>query len=118
QLSRGWRLLRAARRPFLSATVVPVGLGTAIAGFDGAWHWWVCLLTLFGAAFVHLGLNVANDVFDTMSGADPANTTPTQFSGGSRVIMYGLLTLKQMAAMSIAFYLAAVVIGLILAATR
>jgi 1,4-dihydroxy-2-naphthoate octaprenyltransferase len=118
KLSRGWLFLRATRLPFLSATVVPVGLGTAVAGLNGAWHWWVFLLTLFGAAFVHLGLNVANDVFDTMSGADPANTTPTQFSGGSRVIMYGLLSTKQMAAMSIAFYLAAVVIGLILAATR
>src|SRR5205814_4769174 len=118
RLDTGWLLLRATRLPFLSATVVPVGLGTAIAALHGAWHWWVFLLTLFGAAFVHLGLNVANDVFDTMSGADGANTTPTQFSGGSRVIMYGLLTLKQMAAMSIAFYLAAVVIGLILAATR
>src|SRR5436190_9563750 len=76
KLSRGWLFLRATRLPFLSATVVPVGLGTAIAGLNGAWHWWVFLLTLFGAAFVHLGLNVANDVFDTMSGADQANTTP------------------------------------------
>ena len=118
KLSRGWLFLRATRLPFLSATVVPVGLGTAIAGFDGAWHWWLFLLTLFGAAFVHLGLNVANDVFDTMSGADSANTTPTQFSGGSRVILYGLLTLRQMALMSAGFYLAAIAIGLFLAADR
>jgi 1,4-dihydroxy-2-naphthoate polyprenyltransferase len=118
KLSRGWLFLRATRLPFLSATVIPVGLGTAIAGLNGAWHWWVFLLTLLGACFVHLGLNIANDVFDTMSGADQANTTPTQFSGGSRVIMYGLLSLKQMAAMSAAFYLGAIVIGLILAATR
>jgi 1,4-dihydroxy-2-naphthoate octaprenyltransferase len=118
KLSRGWLFLRATRLPFLSATVIPVGLGTAIAGLNGAWHWWVFLLTLVGAACVHLGLNVANDVFDTMSGADQANTTPTQFSGGSRVIMYGLLTHKQMAAMSIAFYLVAIAIGLFLSATR
>ena len=118
RLSRGWLFLRATRLPFLSATVVPVGLGTAIAGLNGAWHWWVFLLTFLGACFVHLGLNVANDVFDTMSGADQANTTPTQFSGGSRVIMYGLLSLKQMAALSIGFYLAAIAVGLILAATR
>jgi 1,4-dihydroxy-2-naphthoate octaprenyltransferase len=118
QLSPGWLFLRATRLPFLSATVVPVGLGTAIAALNGAWHWWLFLLTLFGAAFVHLGLNVANDVFDTMSGADAANTTPTQFSGGSRVILYGLMSLRQMALLSATFYAAAIGIGLFLAVDR
>ena len=55
------------------------------------------MLTIVGAAFVHLGLNVANDVFDTAQGADDANVTPTQFSGGSRVIQYGLVSLRRMA---------------------
>ena len=95
-----------------------MGLGAAIAALHGSCHWWLFLLTLFGAAFVHLGLNVANDVFDTMSGADAANTTPTQFSGGSRVILYGLLSLRQMALLSMAFYAAAVGIGLFLAVDR
>ena len=35
---------------------------------------------------------MANDVFDTCQGADDANVTPTQFSGGSRVIQYGLVS--------------------------
>jgi 1,4-dihydroxy-2-naphthoate polyprenyltransferase len=118
KLSGGWLLLRATRLPFLSAMVVPVGLGTAIAALDGAWHWWLFLLTLFGAAFVHLGLNVANDVFDTMSGADAANTTPTQFSGGSRVILYGLMSRRQMALLSTGCYATAIGIGLFLAVDR
>jgi 1,4-dihydroxy-2-naphthoate octaprenyltransferase len=118
KLSRGWLFLRATRLPFLSATVVPVGLGTAVAALNGEWHWWLFLLALFGAAFVHLGLNVANDVFDTMSGADAANTTPTQFSGGSRVILYGLMSLRQMALLSASFYAAAIGIGLFLAVDR
>ena len=46
---------------------------------------------------MHLGLNVANDVFDTLSGADAANVTPTQFSGGSRVVHYGLVKLREAA---------------------
>ena len=118
KLSRGWLFLRATRLPFLSATAIPVGLGTVIAALDGAWHWWLFLLTLVGAAFVHLGLNVANDVFDTMSGADAANTTPTQFSGGSRVILYGLMSVRQMALLSAGFYAAAIGIGLFLAVDR
>ena len=112
KLAAGWLFLRATRLPFLSATVVPVGLGIAVAAFDGAWHWWLAILTLVAAACVHLGLNVANDVFDTTSGADRANVTPTQFSGGSRVILYGLLSLRQMVGLMLAFYAVGVGIGL------
>jgi 1,4-dihydroxy-2-naphthoate octaprenyltransferase len=71
-----------------------------------------------GAAFVQLGLNVANDVFDTIQGADDANVTPTKFSGGSRVIQYGLVSLRQMAMLAATFYVAAALIGLVLLATR
>jgi 1,4-dihydroxy-2-naphthoate octaprenyltransferase len=118
RLARFWLFLRATRLPFLSATAVPVLLGIAAAANDGRFHLGFALLTLVGAACIHLGLNVANDVFDTMSGADAANTTPTQFSGGSRVIHYGLLSLRSMALISAAFYLAGIAIGLYLAAER
>jgi 1,4-dihydroxy-2-naphthoate polyprenyltransferase len=118
RLAPGWLFLRATRLPFLTATVVPVGLGISIAALHGQWHWWLAILTLIGGMAVHLGLNVANDVFDTMSGADQANVTPTQFSGGSRVILYGLLSLRQMVQMMLGFYAVAVGIGLYLAVTR
>jgi 1,4-dihydroxy-2-naphthoate octaprenyltransferase len=109
-----WLALRTTRAPFLTATVIPVVLGVAAAALDGAWSFWLGALTLLGAAFIHLALNVANDVFDTMSGADPANTRPTQFSGGSRVIHYGLVSLRGAAMISAAFYLAGIAIGLYL----
>jgi 1,4-dihydroxy-2-naphthoate polyprenyltransferase len=118
KLSRGWLFLRATRLPFLSATVVPVGLGIAIAGKDGAFSWWLALLTLIGACAVQLGLNVANDVFDTMSGADAANVTPTQFSGGSRVVHYGLMRMRSLALLGIGFYAVAIAVGLYLAFDR
>jgi 1,4-dihydroxy-2-naphthoate polyprenyltransferase len=115
RLSPFWLFLRATRLPFLSATVVPIGLGIAIAADHGAWRWWLAVLTLIAGACVHLGLNVANDVFDTASGADAANVTPTQFSGGSRVIHYGLLSMRQMRLMSFGFYAVGLGIGLYLA---
>ena len=118
KLSFGWLFLRATRLPFLSATVIPVLLGLAVAAYQGEWHWIPGVLTLVAACCIHLGLNVANDVFDTMSGADQANVTPTQFSGGSRVILYGLLSLRQMASMSAAFYTVGLGIGVYLAVTR
>jgi 1,4-dihydroxy-2-naphthoate octaprenyltransferase len=75
-------------------------------------------LTIVGAAFVQLGLNVANDVFDSALGADDANVTPTKYSGGSRVIQYGLVSFRQMATLATAFYVAAGAIGLVLLALR
>jgi len=118
KLSKGWLFLRATRLPFLSATVIPVGLGIAIAGNDGAFSWWLALLTLVGACAVQLGLNVANDVFDTASGADAANVTPTQFSGGSRVVHYGLMSMRSLVLMMVGFYAVAIGIGLFLAIDR
>jgi 1,4-dihydroxy-2-naphthoate octaprenyltransferase len=115
RLSFGWLALRTTRAPFLTATAVPILLGIAAAALDGGWSFFLAALTFLAGSLVHLGLNVANDVFDTMSGADAANTTPTQFSGGSRVVHYGLVRLPALAALSAAFYLVGIGLGLYLA---
>ena len=60
----------------------------------------------------------SNDVFDSAQGADDANVTPTQFSGGSRVIQYGLVSFRQMASLATAFFVAGAAIGLVLLATN
>jgi 1,4-dihydroxy-2-naphthoate polyprenyltransferase len=96
QMAAGWRFFLATRLPFLTATIVPVFLGLAAAGYDRHFSLGLAVLTLVGAMAVHLGLNVANDVFDTLSGVDDVNFTPTKFSGGSRVLQYGLVSLRQM----------------------
>jgi len=118
RLSFGFLTLRTTRLPFLTATIVPVVLGILIAASHGSFDLVAAALTIIGASFVQLGLNVANDVFDTVQGADDANVTPTQFSGGSRVIQYGLVTLRQMATLATVFYVLAGVIGLVLLATH
>ena len=118
QLSRGWLFLRATRLPFLSATLIPVAIGLAIAAANGFFDVLTAVLTVVGAAAVHLGLNVANDVFDTRLGADDANVNPTQYSGGSRVIQYGLVSLGGMQRLGLVFYAVATVIGLLLLALR
>jgi len=118
KLSFGSLTLRTTRLPFLTATIIPVVLGILIAASHGAFDLVSAALTVIGASFVQLGLNVANDVFDTVQGADDANVTPTKFSGGSRVIQYGLVSLRQMAGLATVFYVLAGIIGLILLATR
>ncbi len=116
QMSTGWRFFLATRLPFLTATVVPVFLGLAAAVYDRHFSLGLAALTLVGAMAVHLGLNVANDVFDTMSGVDDVNFTPTKFSGGSRVLQYGLVNMRQMMALAAVFYAVAIIVGLVLVA--
>jgi 1,4-dihydroxy-2-naphthoate octaprenyltransferase len=118
KLSFGFLTLRTTRLPFLTATIIPVVLGILIAASHGYFDLVAAALTVIGAAFVQLGLNVANDVFDTVQGADDANVTPTKFSGGSRVIQYGLVSLRQMAGLATLFYVLAGLIGLVLLATH
>lgn len=116
KLSPGWRFFLATRVPFLSATVIPVFLGAVIARFDGFSAWWYVLLALLGASAIHLGLNVVNDIFDEE--ADDANTTPTPFSGGSRMLQYGLVSRRQMGLLAGTMFGAGIGIGLLLCAMR
>jgi 1,4-dihydroxy-2-naphthoate octaprenyltransferase len=114
RLSLGWLFLRTTRLPFLSATFIPVLLGIAIAARGGSFNPWLAVLTVVGAAFAHLAINVSNDIFDTLSGADEANVNPTPFSGGSRVLLYDLVTLRQLIALAAALLATTVGIGLFL----
>ena len=117
-LSAFWTVFLATRLPFLTATIIPVALGGAIAAADGAfaWGWW--LLCLLAAVCAHLAINVINDVADADSGSDEANVTPTPFSGGSRVIQYGLVSRRTMVITAVGLYAVAAAVGLVLAATR
>ncbi|HEV3471677.1 MAG TPA: prenyltransferase, partial [Actinomycetota bacterium] len=111
-MSLGWLFFLATRLPFLTATIVPVLLGALIARSHGFSSWWFTVLALLGGSAIHLGLNIANDVSDATSGADEANVNPTMFSGGSRVIQYGLVSLKAMRVASAACYAIGIAIGL------
>ena len=109
-------VVRELRAEFLTASVIPVLLAGAVAHFEtGVFDWPFFLLTLFGAAFLHIGTNVANDYFDHLSGNDPVNIRYIRpFTGGSRLIQQKLLTPKTVLNIAIAFYAAAIVIGVIL----
>lgn len=118
RLSRFWTFFTATRVPFLTATLVPVMLGAVVARAHGFTAWWLVVLALLGAACIHLGLNVLNDVFDADSGADEANVTPTPFSGGSRVIQHGIVSPQAMWWTATAFFVAGSGIGVGLAVAR
>ncbi len=94
------------RAPFLAASLLPAGLGAAVALFHiGAFDWLHFAFTLLGVAALHAGSNVANDYFDHKSGCDEANTDYARpFTGGSRLIQEGLLTPRQVLTESILLY--------------
>jgi 1,4-dihydroxy-2-naphthoate polyprenyltransferase len=118
RLALPWLILRTTRLPFLTATLVPVFLGLAIAARHGPFDWLAAILVIIGGSFAHLAVNVTNDIFDTLSGADAANVNPTQFSGGSRVLHYGLLSLRELSTWAALLYAGAIAIGLALLAIR
>jgi 1,4-dihydroxy-2-naphthoate octaprenyltransferase len=118
RLALPWLILRTTRLPFLTATLVPVFLGLAIAARHGPFDWVAAVLAVIGGSFAHLAINVTNDIFDTLSGADAANVNPTQFSGGSRVLHYGLLSMRELVSWAAILYLGAIATGLVLLAIR
>ncbi|MGI6603901.1 MAG: prenyltransferase [Firmicutes bacterium] len=81
----------AVRGPFVTASVLPVLVGTAMAfGHGLPLNGRYFLLNLLGVVALHFGANAANDYFDYLSGADPARPVKP-FSGGSGLLQKGVL---------------------------
>lgn len=66
---RAWLL--AARPKTLSAAVVPVLIGSALAAHEpAAITWWVFFCALIGAVLIQIATNLINDALDFRKGAD------------------------------------------------
>lgn len=108
------RYFAATRPAFLSATFIACLLGTAGAANGGtqtstslAW------VTLILALVAHAAVNVLNDYFDALNGTDALNTDRLfPFTGGSRFIQNGVLTLRETAVFGYALMLATILGGL------
>jgi 1,4-dihydroxy-2-naphthoate octaprenyltransferase len=80
--------LLAARPKTLSAAVVPVWIGTALAAHEPtAITWWVFACALAGALFIQIATNFINDALDFKKGADTSERL-----GPIRVTSAGLLS--------------------------
>ena len=101
------------RLPFLTATIVPILVGAAVANFMGYDVSWSLLgLTILGGSFLHIGTNTANDYFDHTSGTDEANYNyMVPYSGGSRSIQMGLISAKGMLTVSLVSFALSAVVG-------
>jgi 1,4-dihydroxy-2-naphthoate polyprenyltransferase len=91
------RFFVAVRPAFLSVTFVGCLLGLASATLSGVTlNPLTATVTLLFALLAHGGANVVNDYYDAKSGCDAANDERVfPFTGGSRVIQNGVLSLQE-----------------------
>jgi len=113
---RDW--LAELRAPFLTASVVPVVVGAAVAWWElGSLDWALLALTLLGVVLLHLGANVSNDYWDFLRGTDVVNRNRTPFSGGSGLLTDGRLRPRAVLRTGLALLCAGAAVGLYLAST-
>ncbi|MEK7875899.1 MAG: prenyltransferase [Pseudomonadota bacterium] len=108
------RYFLATRPAFLSVT-----LFAALLGLAGAYHSGMSVAPLSATATVifavlaHAGINVLNDYYDELNGTDRNNTERIYpYTGGSRFIQNGVLTLRETAAFGVLLVLTVIVGGL------
>jgi 1,4-dihydroxy-2-naphthoate polyprenyltransferase len=111
------RLFLATRPKFLTASVLPVLVGTAWgATVAGHFDFTVGLLALVATALVHAASNVINDVGDEVTGTDRANVDYIHpYTGGSRFITNSIMTLREMHRWAWVLFGVASLLGLALA---
>lgn len=114
------RLFLSTRPKFLTASVLPVLIGTAWgASFIGHFDLTAALLGLLATALVHAASNVINDVGDEVSGSDRMNLDRIYpYTGGSRFIQNRIMTVPEMNRWGLVLLVAAGVVGAVLAALK
>src|SRR5688572_8234021 len=82
-----WRIWWIAARPkTLTASIVPVIAGSALAYREsGNYLWWITILALISSSCIQIGTNFVNDAIDFKKGADTKDRL-----GMSRVTQQGL----------------------------
>lgn len=91
------RYFAATRPAFLFASLTACLIGLATARHEGiALNPELAVATLLFALLAHAGVNVLNDYYDALNGADACNVERVfPFTGGSRFIQNDVLTVAQ-----------------------
>ncbi len=101
--------MMAARPRTLPAAIAPVLVGSALAGFQHAFHPLRFVAALLGAIFIQVGANLSNDYSDARRGADSDDRL-----GPVRVTAGGLVPPRQVLVATYASFAVAVLIGVYL----
>lgn len=105
-----WKAWVKTSRLFtLTATVGPVFVGTALAGYQGTFHFWTFLATFLSCLFLQIGTNYFNEYFDHRYGLDHAGSL-----GASTVIFKQEMSAAQVLGGAIACFVLAALLGIVL----
>ena len=102
--------MAGARPRTLPAAVVPVLVGTAVAGTQGGVIWWRALFALVVSVAIQVGTNYANDYSDGVRGTDDVRVGPVRLVAG------GLASARAVKRAAFAAFGVAALAGLALAA--
>ncbi|HBT19918.1 MAG TPA: 1,4-dihydroxy-2-naphthoate octaprenyltransferase [Peptococcaceae bacterium] len=106
---------KAFRAHFFPASIVPVLLGTFLAGYEtGEINWLFFTLVLVSALACHSGSNLINDYYDHFIGTDEINQNRTVFNGGSGYIQNKLLPPDKFKSLALICYIISFTAGLVL----
>jgi len=103
--------LMQIRLPFLVLTPISVLVGASVAVYESySINALYLALAFVGALLAHIAVNVLNEYFDYQSGVD-FKTVRTPFSGGSGVLIEGLLNPRSVYILGLACIAAIIAIG-------
>jgi 1,4-dihydroxy-2-naphthoate polyprenyltransferase len=104
--------VQAARMPSQLYIFLPLLLGQSMAFIQGSFSWKIFVLCHLYGLFVQLFIVFGNDIADLET--DKINRTYNVFSGGSRVLVNKLLSVKKLATAACFFGLLCLIIGFLL----
>jgi 1,4-dihydroxy-2-naphthoate octaprenyltransferase len=116
-----WRGFWRLADPKISlASFAGIFLGACMAAADQPLAWGWLALTVLGVFCVEVAKNASGEIVDFDSGTDRAITDGERspFSGGKQVLVDSLLTRRQTWTIAAVFFLAAIMIGLVIAMLR
>jgi 1,4-dihydroxy-2-naphthoate polyprenyltransferase len=102
--------VRAARLPYISASLIPTALGLAVVIDRDDAVWWLAPLVLIAAGAVHVGTNVVNGVEDCVRGVDTVD-----MHGDARTFVDGELSVARGRWFYRALFTVAAVLGVLFA---
>ncbi|MEM3684226.1 MAG: prenyltransferase [Conexivisphaerales archaeon] len=106
-----------ALEPSLLISVLLVSLGAAFSWYQGSFNLLLVSVTMIAAVLIQISVNVLNDYFDFMNGVD-VHTEKTPFSGGSKLLVQGVLKPVHVYQLGLASLFVALAIGVYLAFAR
>lgn len=110
-----WRL---ADPKITLASMASILLGAALAANSGALHAGWLLVTVLGFFCIEVAKNASGDIYDFETDIAVPDTDRTDFSGGKRVLVDGLLTRKDTWVIAGVFYLAGIGFGILIVFLR